>query len=79
MLYPAQNACAAGDRFAPDQLGALQQFTRYQSMPFELPWLQRLANVITLLTVIATVLLLVVSLVLQVIPMKCKQRHCNGS
>jgi len=79
MLYPEQNACAAGDRFAPEQLGALQQFTRYQPIPFELPWLQRLANVITLLTVIATVLLLVVGLVLQVISMKYKQRHGNDS
>ena len=56
--YPAANACAPGDHFARSQSPALEAFRHYRPFEFVLPWQQRLANTVSLLTLLLGVLVM---------------------
>lgn len=57
-VYDESNNCAPGDHFAVSQAQAAQAFSRYQAYPFQLPWWQRAANMISLVTLALIVLFL---------------------
>lgn len=65
-LYPDQNACRPGDRFRVDQIEQLTNFINYREFGFETPVSQRIANWISLTTVLASSLLLFIYLVYRI-------------
>ena len=62
-LYPDQNGCHPGDRFRIDQIEQLANFINYREMEFEMPVSQRIANRISLTSLLACMLNLPIYLI----------------
>jgi hypothetical protein len=55
LLYPEENGCRPWDAFRVDQRQALDRFAHYRPFPFEVSRNQRMANVLSELTLLASV------------------------
>jgi hypothetical protein len=55
LLYPEENGCRPWDAFRVDQREALERFTHYRPFPFKISRNQRMANVLSELTLLASV------------------------
>ncbi len=60
--YPEQNNCRPGDHFTVDQLDAAQAFASYKPFPFNFSPGQKIANLVTLVTLALLLALLAVGL-----------------
>ena len=62
-LYPKENDCDPGDHFRSDQIDNLANFVNYRSLEFKTPYIQRIANWVSLLTLSGCLMLLGVYLI----------------
>ncbi len=53
MVYPEANQCRPGDQFTEDRIDEARNFINYRAFRFEMPWWQKAANGISLLSLIA--------------------------